>query len=326
MKVEANSARSLSVCARVSYAGFGTRSTLLRTSAFLPVRTSASPRQIASSSAFMPRCASTRNATMSASCALPQAVPTMARSSRRRGRKMPGVSAKISCAGPSMAMPRMTARVVCTFGVTMEILAPTRALISVDLPTFGAPMSATTPQRVDVATASSGGPGSAIEARGLCLDALARQHRGGSGLLGTALGTAGPFSRGKMGQLNGDAEYRAMSGTGACALFVGRRGQAARLCPFLQDRLRIAQRLRRGLHAIVPQALDQLLRGQVAAVEINCADQRLADVGEYGRSLARAGIDFRRAQFDRGTEFDCHRDLRTGFLAHQIGQPPGQFS
>src|SRR5579863_1106626 len=280
MKVEANSARSLSVCARVSYAGFGTRSTLLRTSAFLPVRTSASPRQIASSSAFMPRCASTRNATMSASCALPQAVPTMARSSRRRGKKMPGVSTKMSCAVPSMAMPRMRLRVVCTFGVTMEIFAPTRALIRVDLPTFGAPISATTPHEVDGAAGSSGGLGSAIEASDLGLDAFARQHGGCRGLLGAALGAARPFGGSKLGQLYGDAEYGTVVGTGACNLLVGGRRQSARLRPFLQDSLRIAQRLRCRLHPFVPQPLDQPFRGRVAAVEIDRADQRLADVGE----------------------------------------------
>jgi hypothetical protein len=47
-----------------------------------------------------------------------------------------------------MAMPRISARVVCTLGVTIETLAPTSALSSVDLPTFGAPISATKPQRV----------------------------------------------------------------------------------------------------------------------------------------------------------------------------------
>ena len=71
----------------------------------------------------------------------------MARSSRRRGAKMPGVSTKMSCAAPSMAMPRTSVRVVCTLGVTIETLVPTSALISVDLPAFGAPISATKPQR-----------------------------------------------------------------------------------------------------------------------------------------------------------------------------------
>jgi len=62
---------------------------------------------------------------MSASLAPPQAVSTMARSSRRFGRKMPGVSTKMICEAPSIAMPRMMARVVCTLWVTIEILAPT---------------------------------------------------------------------------------------------------------------------------------------------------------------------------------------------------------
>ena len=72
----------------------------------------------------------------------------MARSSRRLGAKMPGVSTKMSCALPSSAMPRMSARVVCTLRETMVTLEPTSALSKVDLPALGAPISATKPQRV----------------------------------------------------------------------------------------------------------------------------------------------------------------------------------
>jgi hypothetical protein len=93
--------------------------------------------------------ASIRTQTTSASCAPPQADVTMARSSRRFGRKMPGVSTKTICASPSMAMPRISARVVCTLRETIETFEPTSALSSVDLPAFGAPISATKPQRVD---------------------------------------------------------------------------------------------------------------------------------------------------------------------------------
>ena len=93
--------------------------------------------------------ASTIRATMSASWAPLHAIATMARSSRRRGAKMPGVSTKISCASPSIAMPRMIARVVCTLGLTIVTLLPTTALTRVDLPTLGAPMTATNPQRCD---------------------------------------------------------------------------------------------------------------------------------------------------------------------------------
>src|SRR3989304_3329449 len=50
-------------------------------------------------------------------------------------------------------MPITRCRVVCGLAVTIETFWPRRALISVDLPTFGAPTSATYPHRV---RASSG--------------------------------------------------------------------------------------------------------------------------------------------------------------------------
>src|SRR5580693_3324602 len=231
----------------------------------------------------------------------------MARSSRRRGEKIPGVSTKMSCAAPSMAMPRTRVRVVCTFGVTMEILAPTSALASVDLPTLGAPISATKPQRVASSAGAAWACGSAIAPFGL--DALARQHGGGGGLLGAALGAAGAFGRREIGQVHGNAKFRAVIGTGARDLTIDRRRQAARLRPFLQHGLGIAQRLRLSLHANLPQPLDQTLSRRIAAVEIDGADQRLANVGKDGRALAAAGIGLRRAELDRCAEFDGDGDL-----------------
>src|SRR5690606_6596798 len=47
-------------------------------------------------------------------------------------------------------MPRTGIRVVCTLRETMVTLAPTRALTRVDLPAFGAPMTAMKPQRVSL--------------------------------------------------------------------------------------------------------------------------------------------------------------------------------
>jgi hypothetical protein len=38
---------------------------------------------------------------------------------------MPGVSTKTICVSPSMAMPRMRARVVCTLWVTIATFDPT---------------------------------------------------------------------------------------------------------------------------------------------------------------------------------------------------------
>src|SRR6516165_2779239 len=59
------------------------------------------------------------------------------------------------CAGPSIAIPSNRVRVVCGLGVTMASLRPTNRLSSVDLPAFGAPISATWPHRAGGAWASS---------------------------------------------------------------------------------------------------------------------------------------------------------------------------
>ena len=91
----------------------------------------------------MPRSASTSTATTSASAAPPQAAVTMARSSRRRGAKMPGVSTNTIWVSPCTTTPTMRDRVVCTLGVTMETLVPISRFIRVDLPALGAPTSAT---------------------------------------------------------------------------------------------------------------------------------------------------------------------------------------
>src|ERR1700754_3893381 len=80
----------------------------------------------------------------------------MARSSRRLGRKIPGVSTRMIWALFSITMPRISARVVCTLRETIVTLEPTKALTRVDLPTLGAPISATKPQAVAAGTASDG--------------------------------------------------------------------------------------------------------------------------------------------------------------------------
>src|ERR1700676_3907368 len=97
---------------------------------------------------------------------------------------------KTSWDSASMAIPRSSVRVVCTLWETIATLAPTIALIRVDLPTLGAPMSAMKPQR---RPAGSPRAGSSIEA--FRHHPLTGQHDGGGGLLGGALGAAGSFRR-----------------------------------------------------------------------------------------------------------------------------------
>src|SRR5215470_13943458 len=59
------------------------------------------------------------------------------------------------CAGPSIAMPSNRVRVVCGLGVTIASLRPTSRFSSVDLPAFGAPISATWPHRDPAGTSST---------------------------------------------------------------------------------------------------------------------------------------------------------------------------
>src|SRR6266436_5887270 len=154
----------------------------------------------------MPSRASSSTQTRSASCAPLHAVDTIARSSRRFGEKIPGVSTRMICALFSITMPRIRARVVCTLRETIVTLEPTSALTSVDLPTFGAPISATKPQLV------AAGAGSVVDSIVIACaaDAFAFDHHGCRDLFGRALGAAETFGGRKARQIDGDAELRIM--------------------------------------------------------------------------------------------------------------------
>src|SRR5579864_6586063 len=135
-------------------------------------------------------------------------------------------------------MPRISARVVCTFRETMVTLEPTSALTSVDLPTLGAPISATKPQRV-VAGAVPSVDRSII---GAAADAFALDHDGSGNLFGGAFTAANAFGGREPRQLHRYAELRIMMRPGALDLAIDRRRQPLALRPFLQHRLGIAQR------------------------------------------------------------------------------------
>ena len=158
------------------------------------------------------------------------------------------------------------------------------------------------------------------------IDARARQHGGRGRLLRRALRAAKPFRRRKVGKLDGDAEFRIVVGTLALDLPIGRRRQAARLRPFLQHGLGIAQRPRRRAHALAPQPLDQGGRRRISAIDEHRSDQRLADIGEDGGAAAPAGIGLRSAKPDRRAELDRPRHVRARFLAHEVGKTARHFS
>src|SRR5256885_3100810 len=99
-------------------------------------------------------------------------------------------------------MPRISARVVCTLRETMVTLEPTRALTSVDLPTLGAPISATKPQRVPAGAALS--ETSAV----ITADAFALDHNGSSDPLGGTLAAPDAFGRREPPQIHPNPELR----------------------------------------------------------------------------------------------------------------------
>src|SRR5262249_43194204 len=185
-----------------------------------------------------------------------------------------------------MAMPRSKARVVCTLCEAIATLLLPSALINVDLPTLGAPMSAMNPQRL-----SSRPPPSAIEA--IRLHAGADQHGGGGGLLGSPFRAAEALGRREMGQLDGDAKLRIVVGALALDFPARRRGRAAPLRPLWQPGLGAPQRPRGRPHTLPPQPLDQRGSRWISAVDEARPDQRLAHVSEDRGAAPPAGIDLR---------------------------------
>src|SRR5258708_10487441 len=247
MKVAANATRSVALLTSAKSVGFSTRSILLTMRIFGRCNPASRSRRAPVSSS-RPRLASISAPTMSASPAPVQAPATMARSSRRRGAKIPGVSMNTSWACACVAMPRSKARVVCTLWETIATLAPTTALIRVDLPTLGAPISATNPQR-----RRAGSPRSPSTIEAFRRHPFADQHDGRGGLLGGALGAAGSFGRRSVGQLDHDAKFGVVVGAGALDLAIGRGRQPLRLRPFLQHGLGVAQGPLGRAHALLPE-------------------------------------------------------------------------
>src|SRR5207245_5794209 len=133
----------------------------------------------------------------------------------------------------SITMPRISARVVCTLRETIVTLEPTSAFTSVDLPTLGAPISATKPHRVALGAAPSG----ISSFIGTASNAFAFDHHGGRDLFRGALAAAETFGRGQSRQIHRDTELRIVMRPGALDLAIDRRRQPLALRPFLQHGL-----------------------------------------------------------------------------------------
>src|SRR6478672_12566061 len=165
-------------------------------------------------------------------------------------------------------------RVVCALWVTMATLAPTTALISVDLPLFGAPISATKPHRVSVAAWS-------VMLRSLP-NALAQQHGECRRLLRRALVGAVPALRGNAIDLHLGGEARLVVRPLAGNLDIAWQRQVPSLRPFLQDGLCVRCSEIEAAHLHRPKPMHHIARRFVAAVDEDRTQNRLAGVGEDG--------------------------------------------
>src|SRR6476469_8697818 len=129
------------------------------------------------------------------------------------------------CALFSITMPRISARVVCTLRETIVTWEPTSALTRVDLPTLGAPISATKPQRVAAGTASPGDSSVIVAAA----HAFARDHHGSRDLFGRALAAADALGRRQPGQVHRHAELWIVMRAAALDLAIDRGRQSLAL-------------------------------------------------------------------------------------------------
>jgi hypothetical protein len=165
----------------------------------------------------------------------------------------------------------MVERVVCTLWLTMETFVPTSRLMRVDLPAFGAPMSATKPARV--------------AASGVLLRLAPR----------APLAAA----RGQPLHLHVHREYRGMVGAGLLGDRIDRRRQSLRLRPFLQGGLGVGARRAHARQSVAPVALHEGARRVIARIEEDRRDHRLAHVAEHVSRLQGALLCLAATREDR---------------------------
>ena len=202
-----------------------------------------------------------------------------------------------------MAIPRIRVRVVCTLWVTIETLAPTIRFRSVDLPAFGSPISATSPQRV---TPRPPAAPAAPPAAACCA---------------ARFDAARASARAAVLEPHLDREDRRVVRPLPVEVDIGRRRQPARLRPFLQRGLGVAPDRAHRRDPLAPGAQDQPPRRLEPAVEIDRGDHRLHRVAEQRRLAPPAGQHLRAPHAERAAEVERGRHLGAGLLAHQRVQP-----
>src|SRR6056297_505291 len=338
MKVLAKLNRAFNACVSPSSTSDFTRSILLIAKTTVrPVATSSNPSSIRSTPSLRLRCASINSTITSASAAPPHAAATIARSSLRRGWNRPGVSTNTNWLSPSIATPRIRARVVCTLWVTMLTFAPTIRLRSVDLPALGSPIRAMNPARVvmmgsallmsgrDTGIHPPAPARSPLLSAGPCRTSRptrsARlqtgQQRLSRRLFGLPLGSGGGRLDLAILKPRLDGELRLVIRAGPSCLDIGRRCLAARLRPFLQGGLGVARVFLDAVDPLAPQPQHHGLGHVEPRIAIDRSDHRLHRIAQQGLLAPPPRQHLRAPQLENITKRDLAGHVGTGFLAHQ---------
>src|SRR5688572_4598915 len=261
------------------------------------------------SSSSVQRPACTTNSTASTPASAPVAVLFIMRlTARGVSRCRPGVSTNTNCAAGSLRMPSTRQRVVCGLGVTMLTFLPTKALSSDDLPTFGRPTIATSPER------------SAVSGIGRSEGAEQAQQRGGRALLGLAPAAAGAVG-GERRRAQRTAHAEGLLVVGALDRDHAVLGQAAALAlqALLQAGLGVLEDVGVGQvrQARGEVAQHQLARGADAGVEVDRTDQRLVGIGQDGFAAEAAALELAGAEREHLAQAELGRHGRERAFVHQ---------
>src|SRR5690242_20069055 len=246
---------------------------------------------------------------------------------------MPGVSTRMTCDLPISAMPRTGPRVVCALWVTIETLAPTSALVSVDLPLFGAPISATKPQRVfSSPVALPAGlllrsrPALALAIMRGPPDPFAQQHGECCRLLRGALIGALTALGCHAVDLHFGSEARRMVWPLAGDLEITRERQAPSLRPFLQHGFRVGRSRLELAQMRFPEAAHYNAGGIEAGIGEDRPEHGLAGIGEDRLLAAPTAQSLAAAHQDEIAKPPGLGYLGAGFGADQMIEPAGKLA
>ena len=203
-------------------------------------------------------------------------------------------------------------RVVCGFRDVMLIFSPTSALSSVDLPTDGRPTIATWPQRCGRCRRTQ--PCGA--ARGACGHARRSARSAASCSATRRLVPVPDVTIDSAGILHSTVNCCACASPAVATIAYSGTGQALRLQPFLQPRLRILAEPVRGsasLQQLAEHAADHAARRVESGVDRHGAEDRLERIGEDRPAIGAAALVLPLAQPDRRAEPELRARAAPGY-------------